>query len=304
MIYFNIYISINSKDSLKSLLLKYIKITNGGINCIYTIFILIFIFHVLYIKIFISILNFLYSYINKFPIIESKISEKKDDVTGQNKVECESFKETISKSLKKNDDSFSTKCKQIAEHQGDIIKDTDSSKPALCKYINYWFYGLLKETDPKDQYNLLSNFYDGVQSLKDCKTYQKSIKKEEYDEVKELYEMYKEFNNFKEKSLQQGNTTCDDLTNCVKIYNKYLEGCNTVYKHGLCMNVKNFKYEYDDHRKIAKSCVEKMEELKLLRTYLESIILLPFVLMTLITFILIYLYKVNKNTVKKIFNTL
>ncbi|KMZ82507.1 hypothetical protein PVIIG_05368 [Plasmodium vivax India VII] len=181
------------------------------------------------------------------------------------------------------------------------MKETNSSKPALCKYINYWFYGILNETNPNSQYNLLSNFYDKVQSLKDCDAYQRPIKTELYGEVKELYEMYDNFEKFKVASLQQSDQKCDDITKCISTYNKYLKVCQNFYKDGLCMNVKNFKYVYDDHRKIEKKCLEKMDELELLRTDLECIILLPFVVMALITFILLYLYKVNKKFVKNKF---
>ncbi|VUZ99571.1 PIR protein [Plasmodium vivax] len=233
----------------------------------------------------------IYSYINKFPIIVSRIEEKGNGTNHTIKGQCDKFQSSNPGILKDSGDKFSKECWKIAQYQDEIINDDNSYKPALCKYINYWFYGTLKKEKQSNHYSLLSDFYKKVKSLEYCNAYLKQFKTGGYDEVKELYEMYDIFEKFKKESSKPTNPTCKDLTECFTIYDKYLKKCETEYKHGLCMNVKNFKYEYDDHREIEKKCVGNMKELDTLRTDLESIILLPFVIMTLITFILVYLYK-------------
>ncbi|CAG9480122.1 unnamed protein product [Plasmodium vivax] len=235
----------------------------------------------------------IYNYVSKFPVIYSIIDKNNDVTVGKNTSNCESFK-ADKLSNYHSAVEFTKLCAKTAENQKVIVNDPNFSEAAYCEYINYWIYDTLKSLDPFNYSSLLDKFYEKLDNLKDCKKYNRDISPEMHKKLKDLYEMYDDFNKFKKESLDNLIGTCNYGITCVEKYNKYVKKCKRYYKNGLCMNLIYFKYEYDDHIKnitnISK-CKHKIKNLEPIKSDLAAIISLSFVLMTLISFILLYLYK-------------
>ncbi|SCA81850.1 VIR protein [Plasmodium vivax] len=232
-----------------------------------------------------------YAYVKWFPVIENLISKKNADAVSSDKTDCDSFKTNKLLENEANAGSFPDRCSKISKYSTDHIGSSNSPKPAFCYYINYWFHGELKDSVKSSYSTLLIDFYKQIRSLKAFDTYKSEISKDKYEELKFLYELYDAFKTFKEVSSKENQVNCESINKCIQKYNAKLGECQKYYNNGLCMNLINFKYEYDDHKLKAKSCVNKMEDLEPIKSDLAARVLLPFVTMTLISFILIFLYK-------------
>ncbi|VVA00396.1 PIR protein [Plasmodium vivax] len=233
-----------------------------------------------------------YTYVKKFPKFDTVILGNSHSSSSPNYTKCEEFRTSKLNNCTSECKSFSITCTKIADLTEKIIGEAHSSKPAFCKYISYWFYDMLKSTQKSSHYDLLTKFYREFDNLKECIEYhKKKINERIHGELKDLYNLYNDFNNFRTKSLDKSRQQCDHGTNIDTIYKTHVKNCKQNYKNGLCINLINFKYEYDDHRSNAKSCLNEMIYLDPIKTDTEAIILLPFVTMTLISFILIFLYK-------------
>ncbi|KMZ77174.1 hypothetical protein PVIIG_06070, partial [Plasmodium vivax India VII] len=243
-----------------------------------------------------------YAYVKKFPDFLKTISAKDEVNDGNNKTQCDKYKRTNSDKLDDTDNSFAKTCAKIAQHQKDIIGDVETNKPSLCKYINYWFYNKINSTTKTTYYSLLNKFFTEIDDLKFCTNYHyKNINTDSYTELTKLYDLYDNFNKFKDESLKAKPSKCDDVKQCIEIYEEYAPKCREDYNNELCINLINFKYEYDKHRSNAISCQSSMTYLEPIKSDLASIVLLPFVSMTLVSFIFIFLHKVCNNTILNIF---
>ncbi|KMZ77222.1 hypothetical protein PVIIG_05881 [Plasmodium vivax India VII] len=237
-----------------------------------------------------------YTYVSKFPEIASIISKKNEVTNGIHYQNCDSFKNT--NLISKSDDvhSILKTCAKIAHYIGDIIKDIEKnpefSEDSFCKYIGFWFYDMLNSNRQSNYSTLLAKFFTEIISLNPCKSYQINLTADIYQELKNIYNIYDDFNKFKEQSTNGSDKTCTIGRTCVTIYEENVDSCINNYKNGFCWNLINFKYEYDNHKTKVKSCWNDMKYLKPIKTDLAAIISLSFVLMALISFILLYLYKV------------
>ncbi|KMZ76926.1 hypothetical protein PVIIG_06248 [Plasmodium vivax India VII] len=238
-----------------------------------------------------------------FPIIYSKIDKNAGVPDRKNTSNCESFKEDKLNNYN-NAVEFTKLCAKTVESQNVIVNDPKFSEAAYCEYINYWIYDTLKSMDSFHYSSLLDKFYEKLDNLKNCRKYETDITPEMHEKLKDLYDLYDDFNNFKTESLDDLKGTCQYGKTCVEKYNKYVQNCKSYYKNGLCMNLIYFKREYDDHitniTNIAK-CKHKIKYLEPIKSDLSSIILIPFVVIILISFILLFLYKVSNNTILNIF---
>ncbi|KMZ91139.1 hypothetical protein PVMG_00013 [Plasmodium vivax Mauritania I] len=87
-----------------------------------------------------------------------------------------------------------------------------------------------------------------------------------HKKLKDLYELYDDFNKFKDEPLVDTKETCQYGKKCVENYKKHVKDCKENYKNGLCMNLIYFKNEYDNHRTHVKSCWNDMSYLDPIKT--------------------------------------
>ncbi|CAG9484362.1 unnamed protein product [Plasmodium vivax] len=243
----------------------------------------------------------IYTYISKFSEIDSIISKKDEISHGDNYNNCKSFKETKLSTYKDKGEKFLKKCAIIAEHQQEIIDDPKFSKAAYCKYINYWIYDTLETFKESKYSSLLDKFYDTVENLSYCKTYKRDITEQMHKKLKDLYELYDDFNKFKDEPLVDTKETCQYGKKCVENYKKHVKDCKENYKNGLCMNLIYFKNEYDNHRTHVKSCWNDMSYLDPIKTDMSFSIFTVISVLSVISFVLFLLYKVCNNTILIIF---
>ncbi|SCA59869.1 VIR protein [Plasmodium vivax] len=234
----------------------------------------------------------IYTYVNRFPDFRNKIislaENPKSDGTYK---KCESFKNIQLKYYKVTDESFPNTCAKFSKNINEIINEPEYPKPAFCKYINYWFYEQLKSNPSFPYSSLLNKFYDTIENLDVCKLYNKEITKSKYEELKKLYDLYEPFIKFKTETSEDQSQSCDKIKQCVNLYESYSDNCKENCYNGFCWNLIKFREEYENHRSKETRCVNDLKYLKPIKSDLEAIILMPFVVMILISFILIFLYK-------------
>ncbi|VUZ99673.1 PIR protein [Plasmodium vivax] len=225
-----------------------------------------------------------YTYLNRFPDFKKLITTEEDLKSEASYGTCQSFKNSELNRYNGVDEKFLNTCTKISKNIKDIIINPESPAPAFCIYINYWFYEKLKENEAHTYSSLLNKFYDTIDNLAVCKQYNNDISQN-------IYDLYEPFIKFKTESTQQGFTSCEDLKKCVKLYGTYAEKCRDNYNNYFCWKLKNFREEYEDHRPNVIGCIEEMKYLEPIKSDLAATISLSFVLMTLISFILLYSYK-------------
>ncbi|KMZ96407.1 hypothetical protein PVNG_05869, partial [Plasmodium vivax North Korean] len=77
---------------------------------------------------------------------------------------------------------------------------------------------------------------------------------------------------------------------CVKSYNDYLKLCHNDNDHEFCNELEKFRYKYKD-RVAHLNCVDVPKTLESTRPFDSFVILLPFTIILVLTFILFILYK-------------
>ncbi|VUZ99991.1 PIR protein [Plasmodium vivax] len=233
----------------------------------------------------------IYDYVKNFPGMKKLIDTKTAGDSSSYQAQCKSFNPDKLNASDANGEQFDNSCSKIYKYFTDVVTVSNPPKAALCKYINYWLYGALNEKGKPNYSTLLGELYQKITKLGACGTYKIEITPEIYKDLNLLYELYDDFNKFKDESLVSTKETCEHGKTCIQKYKDNAKNCHYNYKNGLCMNLINFKYEYDEHIAKMTGCKKDIENLETIKTDLEAIILLPFVTMTLISFILIFLYK-------------
>ncbi|CAG9484403.1 unnamed protein product [Plasmodium vivax] len=234
----------------------------------------------------------IYFYVSRFPDLNKKIISPVENLKSDPSYKiCETFKKNHLKSYKGVDDSFLNSCAKFSKSINEIKTKPELSEPAFCRYINYWFYESLNSEVPSKYSALLPKFFDEITSLKPCKTYQRTISAHKYGELKKLYDLYNDFDKFKEQSKEDGDGTCTNGQKCTDIYEENVVACKSNYNNGFCWNLIKLREEYLDYTTNTTKCKDKIKYLEPIKSDLAATISLSFVLMTLISFILLYSYK-------------
>ncbi|KMZ83333.1 hypothetical protein PVBG_05729 [Plasmodium vivax Brazil I] len=103
-----------------------------------------------------------------------------------------------------------------------------------------------------------------------------------------LIDLYKTFNDIK------SNENCNCVSQCVTLYNNYLKLCHNDKDQEFCNELERFRYKYED-RVAPLNCVGVPKTLESTRPFDSFVILLPFTIILMTTFISFILYKVDKN---------
>ncbi|VUZ99767.1 PIR protein [Plasmodium vivax] len=231
----------------------------------------------------------IYTYVNKFPEFKSIISAKVENGTASNETNCKSFKEELTGYNDENNLLVNT-CTAIAKHHQDIINEAKSYQIALCKYINYWIYDTLKLMPKFSHRELLNNFYEKIDKLNFCKPYRNSIDKRTYDELKELYNMYEPYINFKKESSENGNGSCEDAEKFFELYEQYAGKCKPKHNTRFCWELIKIGVDYEHHMTKATKCTDKMKRLTPIGNDILSSVLVRFAVLSLMAFVFLYLF--------------
>ncbi|SCA82144.1 hypothetical protein, conserved [Plasmodium vivax] len=202
--------------------------------------------------------NSIYTYVDKFPDFASKIPESQIVSGSEIRTNCETFKKSTT--YQGNETEFINKCTNIVNYI-DTVKLDVSSIPAYFKYINYWFYDTLKDIDPFLSNDLLNSFYNKISKLSDYQSHKKPIKKEIYNELKDLYNLHEHLIKYKKDSTLESKPSCDDGDKGAELYESYVVKCKWMQNYDYCNSLKKFREEYEKHSSQENKCLVKMQYL-------------------------------------------
>ncbi|KMZ95170.1 hypothetical protein PVMG_05088 [Plasmodium vivax Mauritania I] len=182
------------------------------------------------------------------------------------------------------------------------MKTDDSYKVKGCKYLYYALYEMAQEKNiPND---ITYTFYkDLLKTYHLKKGYKFHVNIENFNSdtfktIKNLLSLHDYFSKYEKKSQCHGKV-CDCAEECVKIYNEYIEKCNNHYSSSLCTELNKFAEKFNKHLNQDNECKGKITKLETFSGYnLEIIILIPIILIFVISFLFIILYKVKNNIIK------
>ncbi|KMZ76938.1 hypothetical protein PVIIG_06012 [Plasmodium vivax India VII] len=162
-----------------------------------------------------------------------------------------------------------------------------------CKYLYYKIYlDMFKDKNfnytPQTFYKEFLENYHNDDTLGICNDYLDDIIQITLEKMEKLIELYKILF---DKKL---NEDCNCVSKCVTLYNDYLKLCRSDNDHEFCNELEKFRYIYKD-RVASLNCAGAPKTLESTKPFDAFVILLPFTIILISTFILFILYKVSKN---------
>ncbi|CAI7724092.1 PIR protein [Plasmodium vivax] len=158
-----------------------------------------------------------------------------------------------------------------------------------CKYLYYKIY-LDMFKDKNFNYTPQTFYKKFLESIRDDVTLETCNDYLDYDidvileKMEKLIELYKIL--FDEKL----NEDCNCVSKCVTLYNDYLKLCRSDNDHEFCNELEKFRYIYKD-RVASLNCAGAPKTLESTKPFDAFVILLPFTIILISTFILFILYK-------------
>ncbi|KNA02219.1 hypothetical protein PVNG_04450 [Plasmodium vivax North Korean] len=162
-----------------------------------------------------------------------------------------------------------------------------------CIYLYYKIYldmfknKTISYTPQKFYRKFLENSHDD-NILGICKDYLNEIIQVTLEKMDKLIDLYKIYNNIK------SNEDCNFFSQCVALYNDNLMLCRIDNDHEFCNELEKFRYTYEA-RVASLNCVGMPRTLESTKPFDSFVILLPFTIILITSFILFILYKVDKN---------
>ncbi|KMZ96056.1 hypothetical protein PVNG_05945 [Plasmodium vivax North Korean] len=209
----------------------------------------------------------------------------------------------ISGSIKYSDYDVKNICPSVMNYLNKLqMKTDDSYKVKGCKYLYYALYEMAQEKNiPND---ITYTFYKDLLKTYHLKKGYKfhvnieNLNSDTFKTIKNLLSLHDYFSKYEKKSQCHGKV-CDCAEECVKIYNEYIEKCNKHYSSSLCTELNKFAEKFNKHLNQDNECKGKITKLETFNGYnLEIIILIPIILIFVISFLFIILYKVKNNIIK------
>ncbi|KMZ95041.1 hypothetical protein PVMG_06023 [Plasmodium vivax Mauritania I] len=162
-----------------------------------------------------------------------------------------------------------------------------------CKYLYYKIYlDMFKDKKfnytPQTFYKEFLENYHNDDTLGICNDYGGDTILVILEKMDKLIDLYKIFNNIK------SNENCICVSKCVTLYKDYLMLCRSDNDHEFCNELEKFRYIYKD-RVASLNCAGAPKTLESTKPFDAFVILLPFTIILISTFILFILYKVSKN---------
>ncbi|SBT83170.1 PIR protein [Plasmodium ovale] len=235
-----------------------------------------------------------YPYLSSFVQYEQNFNEiiKGSDAntsyeTHCSKIESERFQ---------GSDAFRKRCYDIAKYLNYISsKQSDGETHERCAHLNYI---LNSNTDYYNIQNykkteLIKAYADVSPKLTDtCYAKIELIDDEVLEKLKEIYNMHELFYKVKMNAKPCNGDCCSNITQCVSIYNKYIDNCYADSMDYICQEISKLKHEYDNHMKTVTTCPEAIKILIPPKEYNTGVtILIPCIIILIIPFFLFILYK-------------
>ncbi|SBT54330.1 PIR Superfamily Protein [Plasmodium ovale wallikeri] len=203
-------------------------------------------------------------------------------------------------------DSFRNRCYEVAKYLNYISsKQSDGETHVRCAHLNYI---LNSNTDyyniPNHRKTDLIKAYANVSpQLTDmCHGKIELIDDKVLEKLKEIYNMHDLFNKVKLNATPCSGECCSNITQCVSIYNKYIDNCYLDSMDYICQELRKLKHMYDDHMETVTTCPKAVKKLIPPKENNTGVtILIPCIIILIIPLFLFILYKVNKNYIEKMY---
>ncbi|SBT73820.1 PIR protein [Plasmodium ovale] len=201
----------------------------------------------------------------------------------------------ISSDQFQGNDIFSNRCYEIAKYLNYISKQNDGDTYKRCAHLNYTLnsnsgYYTMADYSKSD----LIKAYSGISSKWNDTCYGKIelIDDAELEKLKEIYNMHELFYKVKLNATPCSGDCCSNITQCVSIYNKYIDNCYADSMDYICQEISKLKHEYDDHMKTVTTCPDAVKILIPPKENNTGVtILIPCIIILIIPFFLFILYK-------------
>ncbi|SBT55414.1 PIR Superfamily Protein [Plasmodium ovale wallikeri] len=193
----------------------------------------------------------IFSYIYQYQRLESL---RKDDTAGlQTELLCNKlgskypdFQKHIIKLCKQ----YMNLCEQYNVYRMIILNSNNKT----CAIMNYWLNYDVRELNNdtilnSDFYNDLTELIKQNSNISDYSVNLHPIKKEEFNKLKILHELYSNFYKMNGKimtSLTRNGCKkyCEHKKNCIQLYNNNIDSCTTNRTSKFCIELQNFSNNY------------------------------------------------------------
>ncbi|SCO65064.1 VIR protein [Plasmodium vivax] len=189
------------------------------------------------------------------------------------------------------DDSFKSSCAKSFEYVNTLKSGKPSNIVPFCKYMHYWYYDMAKLNNKFPLYSTIMLFFDDFENFKDCKKYIEDIDSEKYQKIKDLVQMYDDFNDFKNESITKINNVCNHGDKYYTLYQQHVGGCKENHENPFCLKLIHFREYYNEHKKNVKYCKHKLQYLTPIISDLSSTILIPTAAISAMSFAFLISYK-------------
>ncbi|CAI7718674.1 PIR protein [Plasmodium vivax] len=158
-----------------------------------------------------------------------------------------------------------------------------------CKYLYYKIYlDMLKNKE--NNYTPQIFYKKFLESIRDDVTLETCNDYLDYDIDVILEKMEKLIELYKILFDKKFNEDCNCVSQCVNLYNDYLKLCRSDNDHEFCNELEKFRYTYEA-RVASLNCVGMPRTLESTKPFDSFVILLPFTIILITSFILFILYK-------------
>ncbi|SBT58497.1 PIR Superfamily Protein [Plasmodium ovale wallikeri] len=195
-------------------------------------------------------------------------------------------------------ESFTKNCEKAIQYLGHLKSNNTANYIAQgCIYFFYWiYYDVIGEKKSGSNtfkiYNILNDAYDSIDPDSHvCEAYIENIRDDIFLKLKDLYDLRDNLKKFKEKSTPTEGNYCTYAKNCIPIYKQHLNNCHSGINRNFCNELENFRTEYNECIKKEILCKDELDELPSTKKYDIVVILIPFVIILIKSFILFLLYK-------------
>ncbi|EDL42839.1 variable surface protein Vir2/15-like [Plasmodium vivax] len=199
-----------------------------------------------------------------------------------------------------NSDNLIEPCVKFVQFLTRLSEKPSKDKVHGCIYLYYWLYHAVMSKD-KSTYNTFTLFETFSKAYKQHKKdaqiyldYVKNITKDAFLNIQTLAVLYENLENFK-KHKSCGNNKCNCAHNIVELYMKYIDDCRRGVNTEFCNELDNFRNIYNEHMEKPNECDKVQKILPSARiTDNTLIIITPFVIAFVLSFILFILYKFTR----------
>ncbi|KMZ89695.1 hypothetical protein PVMG_04525 [Plasmodium vivax Mauritania I] len=191
---------------------------------------------------------------------------------------------------------FDKLCKKSMKYLNNL-ESTHPSPLEKTQGCIYFYYYLPENMFNEDVYHnkklsIYKDFlreYAYITSSNIWQYYEKNISDDILLKIKDLFDLYSNFDEFKK------DYKCDCGNKCVYIYNSLIVECYKGINGDFCQEMEKFKEKYNHYRSTNEGCDSVQKSLPSAKTFfIIFFIIIPLVILSIISSIIFIIYKVNK----------